>query len=1127
MKRLEEKVKDIVEVRAFAPLQDFAADPAQTLASYRFTDITSDLMAKWLERAGTATQGVGIAAALAGFRGVGKSHFFATVGAILARPELRGSIPDDHVKLIAEGLPRRPYLVAHVRRGSEATLLDELRIAVAQATGTDLSAVGTTVAEILQQASSRAGEQAFVLFFDTAAGRETRVARDDGPILSEAAEIGKSIGMFVGVALDDDIAGADGANSSIARSFQIDYLDQEHVFKIVDTHIFAKESRKVPLLREVYDEWRQVLPGFRWSEQRFISLYPMHPATLELAPLIRLYLQEFALLRFASEAGVKILGRPANSLIGLDEMFDSVESKLRHVAELKDAFDTFDHIERDVISKAPVATRLPAKLILKGLFLLSLDGQGASASEIAAAMMIYGPGMDVESVLQTFFSAGLAIIDGEKYRLRSGGTNVAPEVLKALDVAAAEVLEEDVWTLLLKQTSEKFSDVVASEDFGREPSICTVEWRGALRRGEILWRHETFERESTSDWMIFVERRGATRLRSSKPILLWRVAGLTDQERSVLRRYHVLRTDATIREGIGDGLATQMQIHSIATERIWQRVFLQEARLVNGANEYELVDATASAHTLSQVLSRALTPYFESLYPQHPLFTGRLGPKEASTLVANFFGGAAPEAAETRRLVDTFAAPLGLGVSFDSSVIPTNGEELMRLPIVKAALGDAVSGDISLRDIEERLSAEPLGLTREARRLVLAALVAQRQFDFVTASGNRINHRSLDLQIIWDDIQGIATPRSEDFAVERLLSWAKVLTGNNALTSIDRGEDRRQIVESLAHWLETWEADNTLVKFDLLPDEQLNTAVWKLAAGLKRTFGAAADTIRSLVQEETTLVECLKAIAEQFNDSEADHELKTEELAILNKYVLLSAGRGQMLTYIASTDWTGDDAIDSIRRELLDLAIGGGVALNGKNDRIAELWVRYLDLYSAHFAAKHSEVMASAADTQVLRDVMSSDLWSAFRGLADLPLIGRQLIADADDTVRRIRGGGCTADAAMELTARPVCTCGNGLKDLDQVAELPSALRKTIESGIAEFRTNVVLNKDRLIQGAARTSPGPNIGFLIDSLEKAQGFPRLDGADILLLKRSCSAVLLATSIPDADVVDAEIELLTL
>jgi hypothetical protein len=834
MKRLEEKVKDIVDVRAFSQLQDFAADPVLTLASYHFTDITSDLMAKWVERVAVSGRGVGSSSALAGFRGVGKSHFMAAVGAILAKPELRSQITDEHVRSVAETLSRRPYLVAHVRRGSGATLVDELRSTVAHATGTDLKSIGSTVSEILQHASMRAGEQAFVLFFDTAPGRESRVARDDGAVLSEAAEIGRSMGMFVGVALDDDIAGADGANSSIARCFQIDFLDQEHLFKIVDTHIFAKQGSKLPLLRDIYADWRQVLPGFRWSEQRFLSLYPMHPATLEVAPLIRLYIQDFALLGFASEAGVKILGRPANSLIGLDEMFDSVEKKLRSVVELKDAFKAFDSIDREVIAKAPVATRLPAKLILKGLFLSSLDGQGASAPDIAASMMIYGPGTDVGTVLESFVSAGLVVQESGKYRLSAGVTTVAPETQNSLDIAAAQVSDDEVWTVLLRQTSEKFSDIEAVEDFGRVPSFCTVEWRGALRRGEIVWRHESIERESTTDWTVFVERRWDARVDPNTPALLWRVATLTDQEKAILRRSHVLRTDAGVRDVLGDGLATQMQIHSIAAERIWQRVFMNEARLVANGVEFEIVDDTASAHTLSQVLSRALTPYFDSLYPQHPSFRASLGVKETSMLVSNFFGGAAPESPETRQLVDTFAAPLGLAVSFDSTVIASTAEELRQLPVVKMALGHEPSDEVSFRDIKKRLSAAPWGLTREARHLVLSALVAQREFDFVTASGNRINHRSLDLQIIWDDIQGIATPRTEDYSIERLLSWAKVLTGNELLKSVDRSEDRKQIVESLAHWLETWEADNTLARFDALPDEQLNTAVWKLAAGLKR-----------------------------------------------------------------------------------------------------------------------------------------------------------------------------------------------------------------------------------------------------------------------------------------------------
>ena len=107
MKRVEEKVKDIIEVRPFSSLNDFAADPEQTLAGYYFTDITSDLMAKWLDMVTNVTPGHGVAAALAGFRGVGKSHFLAVLGAIVSRPDLRGNIAEQHVAARADRLSRR------------------------------------------------------------------------------------------------------------------------------------------------------------------------------------------------------------------------------------------------------------------------------------------------------------------------------------------------------------------------------------------------------------------------------------------------------------------------------------------------------------------------------------------------------------------------------------------------------------------------------------------------------------------------------------------------------------------------------------------------------------------------------------------------------------------------------------------------------------------------------------------------------------------------------------------------------------------------------------------------------------------------------------------------------------
>ena len=644
MKRVVEKVRDIVDVRPFTHLSDFSADPALTLGGYHFTDITADLMGKWIDRIFRVKPGQGAALALAGFRGVGKSHFLAVVAAIVSRPELRGRISDSHVAQSAESLSRRHGSVAFVRRGLGTSLVDELKRAVAELLGVNPGTLSDSLYDLLLKASEHAGDSTLVVLIDTAQGRETRVARDDGPVISEIAEAADTLGIFVGVALDDDISGADGANSSISGSFSINYLDQEHLYRIVDTHVFTKNSQQLPLLREIYAYYREMMPGFRWSEQRFTSLYPLHPATVEIAPLIRLYIHDFALLGFASEAGVKILGRPANSLIGLDEVFDSVETKLRAVGELKDVFESFDGIEHLVIAKLPVHLRLHAKLVLKGLLMLSLDGQGTTADELAASMMIFS---DPESGMAQIDVAGLldSIVEAmpnaverseqsersAKYSFRLAGKGEAND---ALSIAAKAVTDETVWLALLKQTADKFSDVDQSAVDGSHPTICSVEWRGSIRRGHVRWNRTVEQLDPrTSDWSIQLKWAGEPSTTGPGEVI-WQIADLEQDERDAVCRNYLLQTDAEVRESLGDGLSTALHVHSIAIEKIWQRAFLNDAKIIADGAEIVFSDGTAGSHSLSQLLTPVLGPVFENLYPEHPVFTVPLGQKEVSSLVA-------------------------------------------------------------------------------------------------------------------------------------------------------------------------------------------------------------------------------------------------------------------------------------------------------------------------------------------------------------------------------------------------------------------------------------------------------------------------------------------------------------
>ncbi len=1132
MKRVTEKVKDIVEVRAFTHVHDFAADPALTLANYYFTDITSDLMAKWVEKVASVKSGNGTSVALAGFRGVGKSHFLAVLAAIVSQPELRSRITDAHVASLADRLSRRRNAVVFVRRGSGSSLLEELKTSIAGSLKIDVGDLGDTLSELLKTASEKAGESPLVLLVDTALGREARVKRDDGAVLGEIAEAAKALGIFVGVALDDDISGADGANSSISRNFTIDYLDQEHLYKIVDSHIFSKHSTTFPILHDIYDYYREVLPGFQWSEVRFSSLYPLHPATLEIAPLIRLYIQDFALLGFASEAGVKILGRPANSLIGLDEVFDSVENKLRAVPDLREAFEAYDRVEREVIARAPVQTRLQAKLILKGLVLLSLDGQGSTAAHIAASMLIFNEyesapdAINVEGLLNSFASALPDSIEksgreGEdvKYCFRLSGKESINSVLAE---SIKDVSEDVVWDILLKQPTEKYGDVDGAGDFGPNSAKCNINWRGSIRRGEIVWESSggsnalVLDEESKDpiDWRVLVdtgrEGKSTNAVSDNVPTYVWKVAEPTAEEKDTIRRHHLLQTNADVREQFKESISTSIHIHTLAVEKVWQRIFFQEGKLVAGDTEYRFDEKAQAAHSLAQLFTGMLNAVFETQYPLHPEFQQFLDKKQTESLITNFFGGAEPNNTDVQHLAEVFALPLGLAVKPAETYVPVQADSLNEVPIIQTAFdgADGSNDTMPLSEVSAKMLTSQLGLTSEAQHLILAAVVAQRRFEFVTSSGNRINHRSLDLRIVWEDIAGLAKPLNEVYSSDRLLAWARHVTGDAGLPSLDKSAERIVVQDALSNWLSDWKLDNILGQFDNLPDEDLNAAIWKTTASLRKSFGVVAESIESMTTNDMTLDQCLQSIADLFSDSESDYDKRKKELNTLSGFIKGVARRNEIVSYLSACEIIDNPEVEMLRGELLSSAdIGHFTSAVMENKGIDELWLKFRQAYSDHYLEKHNQTMAAIASGQKLEEVLRTDSWSQFENLSAVPWFGRVYGSRAMALIREIRQNSCSADVMELLRARPLCSCAFSLAASGRMVRLTSHLQTLIFQGLAASKNHLAEQKKELVTSLNQVSPGEHedamkssMTQILDSLHSEDGFQPLTGQDVHLLK---------------------------
>lgn len=1152
MKRINEKVKDLVEVRAYKSLSDFFTDPNDTLAAYHFTDATSDMMSKWLDRIAEVDHENGRAMALAGYRGVGKSHFLAALSAVLALPELRSRIADQHVSVSTQRLKRRRYPVAFVRRGTRPTLLEEIKDAIAKTFSVEKSSLTDSIQNLILLGVEKSGEMPFILIFDTALERASRVARDDGALLGAIAEFAKNLNVFVGVALDDDIAGADGVNAAIARVFSIDYLDQEHLYKIVDTHVFPKHRQTDALLHDIYMYFRDVLPNFRWSEQRFSALYPLHPVILETAPFVRLYMQDFALLGFASEAGNKILGRPANSLIALDEVFDCTEHVLRKIEDLQEAFTAYDRLNSGVVANIPVMQRLQAKLILKGLLILSLDGDGTTASEICAAMMIFdehnpasGAQM-VENLLSQFVTAlpdhiWSRVEEGRETRY-SLKVSIRENLSKALSEATTRVSPDIVPKIIRKIARERFSDWSFSEEAESGSANWTdsqILWRGGLRRGRLCWNLEEAETEAANtpantdltDFIIVISGERMIMphdFPDGIPRVYWQHAPLRQDEIETILRYHVLLNDEALREEFGDQLRAAAHAHSLSIEKIWNRAFLADGKLVIEGFDFNFSEEARGAQSLSKIFTTMLEPLFEMKFPQHPIFIQPLGMSEVSTLVSDLFNGTRQNLAEVQRYAELFALPLGLVTRRGNAFVLETEENLLRLPIAQEVMSlvkKAGGETVSLRSVYRHLKREPVGLVREAQHLILTALVANRQIEFVTTKGDRINRRSLDLKIIWDDIEGIAQPSAASYPTERLTTWAKIITGEELIQTIDAPEDAATVKSGMEKWASDWQKVRLLERFNELPDEILNTKIWRLSRLADKTFGSVATTVSAILDESITLDEGLHRIADAFADSEKEYFARSKDLVVLEDFISGTRRREEIRTYLAVCETTDDEKTEELREKLHEILQETTINPSQLTNREMEnVWQAFHARFTEFYAAKHDLVMRSHHLQEQFDEIMRSAEWWEFENLAELPISPQVYRREARRLCLRFRELDCAFNVREMLKTHPFCACSFNITEIDEWEKLTEKLLEAIAKGRRSYRKILLALKDPMAQIIAHFGTRPMdeeyktaAKHLVQIFRQGAEIPLLTNAELVILQKSFenlpTSLLLKTAFP--------------
>jgi len=574
------------------------------------------------------------------------------------------------------------------------------------------------------------------------------------------------------------------------------------------------------------------------------------------------------------------------------------------------------------------------------------------------------------------------------------------------------------------------------------------------------------------DFEIFINNPSNSEIESTKnlevPTAIWQPAEMSQEDIDTIKRFYVLLNDESLRGEYGEQVRAAGHTHSISIEKIWERVFLTEARLIVENDSYEFAKNHLDKQTLGELLSSNLKRVFEGLYPEHPEFPAPLGMNAVSKLVNDLFSGARKTHEGVQQLAENFAVPLGLVAKRGDDYVLESEENLYSLPLVEkivALVNESENSTVSLKSIYKNLKAKPYGLVREAQHLILSALVAQQKIEFVTTNGDRINRRSLDLKIIWDDIFGVAKPADVTYESKRLTEWARLLTEIKGVKTIDVAEDLNAVKEALKKWFDDWDSARILERFNELPDEILNTKIWYISVNIEKTFGSVASSLQKFFDESISLEACLQRIADAFSDSEDEFLLRQTDLIMLVSFIKSASNRETIWKYLAICERTEIEEIETKRNKLTVLLDKSATEPTSQSNReMKSVWRDFHKEYAELFAVKHDTIMKSHQLQEKFDEIVKSDEYWEFQNLSKLPIFNRKYWNDAQKILMQFRELDCRFDVRKMLKSHPFCACSFNLAQMEDWENLPNSLTDTIEKGRKSFRRTLNMLAGTLVQ---------------------------------------------------------------
>jgi hypothetical protein len=400
-------------------------------------------------------------------------------------------------------------------------------------------------------------------------------------------------------------------------------------------------------------------------------------------------------------------------------------------------------------------------------------------------------------------------------------------------------------------------------------------------------------------------------------------------------------------------------------------------------------------------------------------------------------------------------------------------------------------------------------LTRESQNLLLTALIAQRQIEFVTSKNDRISRRSLDLKILWDDIVGIARPSVLIYSNKRLVYWANILTDGEDFDSIDSIDDLKKIKEAFENWSRDWEEAQVIERFKQLPNEILNTNIWRLSTRAEKSFGTTAGIIKEIVNENLSVEDGLQRIADVFTDSEEEFFHRTRDLVVLEDFIKGAQKRTEIESYLAVCEITQDEEIEYFREKLMEIIEQS--YFDPRDDLIREtqsLWENFQTQFTDYFADKHDSVMKSHPLKEEFDEIIRSDEWWEFENLARLPVFPQIHFKKVQEICRRIRELDCAFEVKKMLKTHPFCVCSFSLAKTEELKKMPEKLKENLEQTRTSYRKILKLLRQFLIPLTEQfwtnnqdEEFGKAANHLIEMLNDEDEIPLLTTEEIIILQK--------------------------